>query len=436
MSEKKQGCLNAPDRHPIDWRSPDYLNEMALLTEMERIYDICQGCRRCVNLCHAFPTLFDLIDATAAGDISEVSPADYFKPVEHCYLCDRCYMVKCPYVPPHEWAVDFPHLMLRAKAFQFKNHGAKVSDKVLTATDTIGKLSTIPVVVEVVNAANKNKLARKALAKTLNVHPKVTLPTYYHPTAQQALKNLASINSSQKVVIFVTCYGNYNAPKIVEDLVAVLHHNQCEVKIVAKEKCCGMPKLEVGDFAAIEKSKDYNVKQLLPYVQQGYTILAPIPSCVLMFKQELPLLFIDDDKVMQIRDAIQDPFEYLLNLHKQQKLRIDFKTTLGNVFYHQPCHSQVQNIGSKARDVLALIADTQVTLSQRCSGHNGTYGVKVPYFELSLKIGRPIAKEIAQLHPDVYTSDCPMAGQHIADNLHDKTTPLHPISLLRKAYGV
>lgn len=436
MFEKKQGCLNAPDRHPIDWRSPDYLNEMFLLEEMERIYDICQGCRRCVNLCHAFPTLFDLIDATQSGDIKDVPATDYFKPVEHCYLCDRCYMVKCPYVPPHEWNVDFPHLMLRAKAFQFKNHQAKLSDQVLTATDKIGKLSTIPVVVELVNAANKNKLARKALAKTLNVHPRVTLPTYYHPTAQQALKKLKTQELVNKVVIFVTCYGNYNAPKIVEDLVAVLQHNQCEVKIVAKEKCCGMPKLELGDFAAIEKLKDFNMQQLLPYVQQGYKVLAPIPSCVLMFKQELPLLFIEDQAVMQVRDAIQDPFEYLLSLYKQNKLNTEFKTSLGNVFYHQPCHSQVQNIGSKARDVLALIPNTQVTLSQRCSGHNGTYGVKVPYFEISLKIGRPIAKEIEQQHPDIYTSDCPMAGQHIADNLHDKHAPQHPISLLRKAYGV
>lgn len=437
QDEEQQGCLNAPARHGIDWQTDEYYDEASLFKELERVYDICHGCRRCVNLCHAFPTLFDLIDESSTFEVDGVKKQDYFKPVEHCYLCDRCYMVKCPYVPPHEWNVDFPHLMLRAKAYQFKKDGATMSNKVLTATDVVGKIASIPVVAPTVNAANKNKLARQALAKTLNVHPKVTLPEYHSKTAKktaQKLKNKS--NNKHNVLLFMTCYGNYNRPDIVEDLICVLQHNQCNVQFIKNEKCCGMPKLELGDFKSVEKLMQHNIDLMLPYVDKGYKILTPIPSCVLMFKQELPLLFMQNEQVRKIRDAVRDPFEFLLSLHKDNDLRLDFKHSLGDVFYHQPCHSQVQNIGTKVKEILSLIPETTITVTQRCSGHDGTYGVKVPYFEISMKIGRPIAAEIKQKNPTVYTSDCPMAGQHIADNLQDKQTPIHPISLLKKAYGV
>lgn len=433
---KKVGCLNAPDRHGIDWRSDDYFNEEKLFEELERVYDICHGCRRCVNLCHSFPTLFDLIDASETMEVDGVDKADYFKPVEHCYLCDRCYMVKCPYVPPHEWNVDFPHLMLRAKAYQFKQQGASLSNKILTSTDTVGKLASIPVVSETVNALNHNKIAREVLAKTLNVHPEVTLPKYYRETAQKRLKKRKKTLHDDKVLLFMTCYGNYNAPVIVDDLAAILTHNDFQVDFLKNEKCCGMPKLELGDFEAVEKMMEHNIQLFLPYVEKGYTIVAPIPSCVLMFKQELPLMFMDNENVRKVRDAYKDPFELLWERHRAGQLKLDFKETIGHVFYHQPCHSQVQNIGSKVKDVLNLIPETRLNISQRCSGHDGTYGVKVPYYEISLKIGKPIATEILKDKPTYYTSDCPMAAQHIADNLHDSQTPLHPLTLLRKAYGI
>jgi len=429
----KPGCLNAPERHAIDWQSEDYYDHDSLYQELARVYDICHGCRRCVNLCHTFPTLFDLIDESETLEVDGVQKEDFFKPVEHCYLCDRCYMVKCPYVPPHEWNVDFPHLMLRAKAYQFKNEGTTKSNQFLTATDKVGKIASIPVVAQTTNALNKNKTLRKVLAKTLNVHPDVTLPKYHAKTAK---KRVQAIQGRHKVVLFISCFCNYNRPDILEDLVAVLKHNQCEIAFVKNEKCCGMPKLELGDFETVQKLMQHNIELLLPYVDKGYSILSPMPSCVLMFKQELPLMFIKNKALRKVRDAFRDPFEFLLRLDKKNLLNLNFETGLGEVYYHQPCHSQVQNIGTKVRDVLKLIPDTQITITQRCSGHDGTYGVKVPYFDISMKISKPIAREIEQKKPAIYTSDCPMAGQHIADNLQDTALPVHPISLLRRAYGV
>src|SRR5690606_34801976 len=158
-----------------------------LLAELQRVLDICHGCRRCFSRCNSFPPLFDLIDVSDSMEVDGVAKQDYWKVVEHCYLCDMCYMTKCPYVPPHPWNVDFPHLMLRAKAFAFKKDGAKLRDKVLTSTDAVGRLAGIPVVVHAVNAANRNGLARKALDKVLGVHPDAPVPDYHSDTLRKRL---------------------------------------------------------------------------------------------------------------------------------------------------------------------------------------------------------------------------------------------------------
>src|SRR5918993_739116 len=173
----REGNLEAPTRHPIDWRSPDYRDEGHAFAEMERVFDICHGCRRCVSLCASFPTLFDLVDATADGEVHGVDKKDYAKVVDQCYLCDLCYMTKCPYVPPHPWNVDFPHLMLRAKAIRYGKGTVGTGEKLLAATDVHGQLAGIPIVVQAVNAANRTRPVRKVLDKTLGVHPEAWLPS-------------------------------------------------------------------------------------------------------------------------------------------------------------------------------------------------------------------------------------------------------------------
>ena len=144
-SAPREGNLDAPTRHPLGWTAPEFWDQAALDAELERVFNICHGCRRCVSLCHAFPTLFDLIDASKTMEIDGVDKADYPKVTEHCYLCDLCYQTKCPYVPPHEWNVDFPHLMLRAKAVDFRRNGAPLSAKILSSTTT-GIEASLPTV--------------------------------------------------------------------------------------------------------------------------------------------------------------------------------------------------------------------------------------------------------------------------------------------------
>jgi Fe-S oxidoreductase len=439
-----EGNLKAPTRHALGWQEPQFYDSSALQKELERVFDICHGCRRCFNLCDAFPTLFDLIDESKTGELDGVDKAAYGQVVDQCYLCDMCYMTKCPYVPPHPWNVDFPHLMLRAKAVKNREGGTRWRDKILSSTDMVGKIAGIPVVVEAVNAINRSSLGRKILDAALGVHPKAPVPPYRSDTLRKQLGKLPKFTVAAratdltrgKVALFATCYGNRNEPQIGLDLVSVFEHNGIEVALLERENCCGMPKLELGDLQAVADLKAKNVPHLMAMIERGYDIVAPIPSCVLMFKQELPLMFPDDADVARIKKLIFDPFEYLMLRHKSGLMLTDFKRPLGKVAYHVACHLRVQNIGLKTRDVLQLIPGTTVEPIERCSGHNGTYGVKKEFRDKSMKIGKPVFQRVQASDADFYASDCPMAGHQIESGLEKEMPPTHPLTLLRMAYGL
>jgi Fe-S oxidoreductase len=439
----REGSLEAPTRHPIEWKSDNYWDKAELEQELERVFDICHGCRRCVSLCDSFPTLFDLVDESSTMEVDGVAKADYIKVVDQCYLCDLCYMTKCPYVPPHEWNVDFPHLMLRAKAVKFREEGARLRDRVLTSTDTVFKLTSIPLVDVTVNAFNRNGTFRKALQSAVGIHHEAPVPQFHSNTMRKQVKPLirqlqpAPVgNTTGKVALYATCYGNYNSPGIGADFVKVFQHNGIHIDVVPKEKCCGMPKLELGDLEAVNKLKEANIPVLAALVDQGYDLIAPIPSCVLMYKQELPLMFPDDEQVRKVQAAFFDPFEYLWLRHKGGTLKTEFPNALGDVAYQVACHQRVQNIGLKTRDVLSLVPGTKVTAHERCSGHDGTYAVKKETHEKSVKIARPVVRKVDQQDPDHFMSDCPMAGTQIASLSEKVDKAEHPMTLLRMAYGL
>lgn len=223
-----------------------------------------------------------------------------------------------------------------------------------------------------------------------------------------------------KVAIFTTCYGNYNEPHIIEDLAKVFQHNQIPVTLLNKEQCCGMPKLELGDLEAVAKAKEVNIPAMMQLINDGWDIVAPVPSCVLMFKQELPLMFPHDADVQLVKTRIFDPFEYLMLRHKDGQLKTEFKQSLGKVSYHASCHLRVQNLGYKTRELLELVPNTKFDLIERCSGHDGTYAVKQEFHETAMKICRPVVTKVQQAKADYYASDCPMAGHHIENGLQQK----------------
>ncbi|MFM7534014.1 MAG: (Fe-S)-binding protein [Rubrivivax sp.] len=445
----REGNLEAPTRHPLDWKSDDFWNEESALKEMERVFDICHGCRRCVSLCQSFPTLFDLVDETEDGEVHGVRKEAYWKVVDQCYLCDLCYMTKCPYTPPHAWNLDFPHLMLRAKAIKFRKGEVGAGEKFLASTDTHGSFAGIPIVVQAVNAVNRTKTARKLMDTTLGVHPDAWMPSLatqrFRWSAEKSPSTVVTNGQRTpgKVAIFSTCYVNYNEPGIGRDLLKVLAHNDIPYVIVDKESCCGMPKLELGDLESVARHKEANMPVLARYAREGYAIVSAVPSCTLMFKQELPLMFPECADTQAVKKAMFDPFEYLVARNKDGLLKTDFKQALGKVSYHIPCHGRVQNIGKKTEEMFKLIGQlvkVKLNTVERCSGHAGTYGVKKAYHPVAMKIGKPVFKAMAKDEPDYISSDCALAGHHIAQGMQQAGTPAkalqHPLSLMRMAYGL
>ena len=444
----REGSLEAPTRHPIDWRNPRFYDQEALDEELARVFEICHGCRRCVSLCGSFPTLFDLIDEGKTGELDAVPKSEYGKVVDQCYLCDLCYMTKCPYVPPHSWNVDFPHLMLRAKVKKFRDGKAKFRDRLLTSTDRVGKLATIPVVVGMVNAVNSAPAARKIMQATLGVAVGAALPPYAHPTLREdAAPSVAwpardGERTPGKVAIFTTCYVNYNEPGIGRDLLKILDHNEIPYRFAQSEVCCGMPKLEIGDLAAVQDLMQANLPSLVALAREGYAILTPVPSCTLMWKSELPLMFPEDGDVRLVSDAMFDPFEYLVLRDKDGLVKREFARPLGKVSYHIPCHARVQNMGQKTREALSWVPGTEINTVERCAGHDGSYGVKAEFFATSMKIGKPVFARMAEFEPDFISSDCPIAGRRILQGVEAKgggatrARKAHPLTLLRMAYGL
>ena len=418
----REGSLAAPVRHALGWDEAPFWDEAALGDELARTFDICHGCRRCVNLCGAFPQLFDLVDSGPTGELDGVPRARFAEVVDRCYLCDVCFLTKCPYVPPHEWNIDFPHLMLRAKAVAFRKDGGRWRDRVLASTDRLGSFAGIPIVTEVVNRVNDSAAGRVAAEKVLGVDRRAWRPEYARHTFRSQAVDAPALpvrdgeRTPGKVAVYATCFVNYNEPGIGHDLLAVLAHNGITHRVVEKEACCGMPRLELGDLEGVRRQKEINIPVLARLAREGWAIVAAIPSCVLMYRQELPLLF---------------PGDGLLSR--------EFPRPLGKVAYHVPCHGRVQNIGRKTEEVLRWVPGTEVTTIERCSGHAGTWGVKKEFHDAAMKIGRPVFRAVVEAAPDWLASDCQLAGHHIAQGTEamGATPPLaHPITLLRMAYGL
>ena len=438
-----EGGLKAPERHPVRWEEPGYTDREAIEKEAARVFDVCHGCRRCFNLCQAFPLLFDAVDATPGGEVGELDRAVTWQVAGECYLCDLCFMTKCPYVPPHPWAIDFPKLMLRAKAARHREQGLNFRDRVLASTDTVGRLLGVPVVAPVANALARRPLVRRLLEGAVGIDREEPLPPYASRSlrARRAGRKSAvtaptpGARTRGKVGLFVTCYANRNEPALAEDLLAVFEHNGIVVDLVPEEVCCGMPRLEHGDLETVVAHARRNLPGLARLVDDGYELTAPVPSCVLMFRRELPLLLPDDPQVAKVAAAFRDPFEYLILRARDGLLLRDFVVPLGDVLYHAPCHQRVQNVGPRTREFLELIPGTAVTAVERCSGHDGTYAVRRETHAQSVAIGRPVFARVREAPGAVVTSDCPMAGRHLAWG-GEHAPAVHPLRLAAVAYGL
>jgi Fe-S oxidoreductase len=418
---------------PFDLNAPAFYDPQEMTKELERVYDICNGCRRCFHLCPSFDHLFERLDAHD-GEATHLTAPEHRRVVDLCYECQLCYN-HCPYTPPHRFDIDFPHLMLRAKLAQAKEQGVKWQDRLLGDTDRLGKLAAPAA--PLVNFANGNRVNRLLLGFALGVHPDRNLPTFQRQTFRQWAKQWqkgqrgTSTAPAGKAALFYTCFVNYNGPEIGRAAVNVLEKNNVQVAI-PEQQCCGMPFLDAKDLPACQKKARFNLQRLAEAVNDGYEVVVPGPTCSLMLKHEYPMLA-GSEEARLVSQHTFDISEYLMRLHGQGKLDTGFKASQGRIAYHLPCHLKAQNIGYKSRDLMGLIPGTQVTLLEHCSGHDGTWSMKKEYFELSLQVGKKLFDGIRSAEPDLVATDCPLAALQIEKGTGKK--PLHPIQVVQRAYG-
>lgn len=443
----REGSLEAPTRHPIDWQNPDFYDPAKLEAEMHRVFDICHGCRRCFNLCDSFPRLFDIIDAAPTGELDSVATADLKPVVDACTLCDMCFLTKCPYVPPHEFNLDFPHLMLRARAVEQAAGQIGFTDGELAKTERNNGLAGLVAPLANWATARGNTVARAALEAVGGLHHDAALPPFaFNPLTRRALskpaRNVAAPAAARKAVIYATCFGNQNMPEIGEAALAVLALNGVQTEVL-QPGCCGMPLLEQGRIGDVADTARNIARALLVYVDRGYDVVSLVPSCTLMTKFEWKLILPNDPDIARLASAVFDLSEYVVDIARREGLVAGLNPVAGGVAVHIACHARAQNIGQKAADMLRLIPGIDVQVIERCSGHGGAWGCKTENFPTAMKQGKPVARTARNCGKACVTSECPLAGMHIAQGMEflggEAPMPAlaaHPIMVLAQAYGI
>ena len=439
----KEGSTEAPIRHPIDFESPDFLNPEKLDSEIRRVFDICHGCRRCFNLCDSFPKLFDMIDESKNEDVESLSSDQFAPVVDACTLCDMCFMTKCPYVPPHDFNLDFPHLMLRYRVSQKKQGKLPAVPRQLAEIDRNSKIGVM--FSGLINWLSdvKSKIFRKLLEIIAGIDIRVQLPKYNSETFSNFFKknvnkiNFESKKSDRKVVIYSTCFVNFNRKNTGVAALKVLKKNGVEVQ-EAYPGCCGMPFLEQADLPKVVEQAKKVSNDLIEWIDKGYKVVTLTASCGLMLKFEWPLLLPDNGNIKKLSSNVMDIDEYIVDIANKEGLADGLQEIDGGVTVHHACHARAQNMGIKARDMLKLIPNAKIDVVERCAGHGGTFGVMKQTHDLAVKVGRPTTRQIKTKNNKYMASDCPLAGKHLKqlelDTNISNDEALHPIELVAKSY--
>lgn len=444
----REGGLAAPTRHALAWEEPGFYDEGKLDVELRRVFDICHTCRRCFNLCDSFPRLFDLIDESRTGELDSVASESFRPVIDACTLCDMCFMIKCPYVPPHEFNIDFPHLMLRARAVEAKKGEITLGERELAKTDRNGKLAGFVAPLANWATATGNKTMRNVIEKAAGLHHEAHLPKYQTKSFEKRTRsdppalNREAPAFGRKAVIFATCFTNYNDADAGMAARAVLAKNGVETEVVYPH-CCGMPMLEQGDIAAVAEAAKMVSTAMQPWIAKGYDVIALVPSCALMLKFEWPLILPRDALAKLLSAATFDLSEYIVDISRKEGIAAGMQPIETSMALHISCHSRAQNMGQKAAEMLRLIPGADLQVIERCSGHGGSWGYRTEHFETALKVGRPVARQVHDGKKACLTSECPLAGLHVQQGVEKldgsaeaPALVTHPIELVARAYGM
>jgi Fe-S oxidoreductase len=408
---------------------PTYWDKAAVDAEVERIFEICHGCRLCFNLCPSFPELFDAVDRHD-GDVRKLTKGETERVNDTCYQCKLCY-VKCPYTPDdgHSFQLDFPRLLMRANAVRRKQEGIAIREQVLARPELAGRIAGATA--GLTNWANKQPLLRAALEATLGIHREKLLPEFHARTFEDWLAAQPKpAGSEAKAVLFATCYVNHNDPEIGKAAVDVFSRSGVSLSC-PKQNCCGMPALEAGDVELAKNLAKANVDSLAPHAAAGKKILAINPTCSYMLRKEYADL-VPGEASRTVAAATMDLCEYLFVLKQEGSFNRDFQSTPGTIAYHLPCHLKAQNIGYRSRDMMRLIPGASIKMVDQCSAHDGTWAMKKEFFPLSMLAGKKAFDGMKDAAAEIMASDCPLAAIQFDQAIG--TRPLHPIQVLARAY--
>lgn len=417
-----------------DPKNPKYWDRQSLDRELARAFDLCNGCRMCFKYCPSFPTLFTIMDDKQS--VFDLTGDEKKKIIGECYQCKICY-VKCPYTDRdgHSFNLDYPALLQRAVHVQTREEGVPLRDKMLQNAELAGKMGGM--ISSLANRVMNSNFHRRIMEAILGLHRNKKMPEFHRtPFARwfKMRKKPAAV-SGDRVVLFSTCFVNYNHPELGKDTVEVLEKNGASVEH-PEQVCCGMPGLNSGDLNWALSKMEKNVQVLFPYAEQGYRILAINPTCSLTLKKEY-VQFLPEElraKAEKVAAAVMDVHEYLFELKKQDRLNRDFASSPGSVAYHAPCHLRAQNIGFRSRDIMRLIPGAQIAVVDECCGHNGNWAMKEEYFEMSLEAGKRAFEGIREHEGAKVATDCPLAAIQIEQGAGLSERPVHPVQILAKAY--
>lgn len=422
-----------------------YLDEADVRLELARVFDVCNGCRQCIDLCGAFPTLFDIVGGRGGGEAGRMTPVQQDHVVDQCFQCTLC-RLDCPYSPGRDdAAVDVPRLMRRALAMRRSTGQIGVRERASAVVITSAVLTgrTRPAaVVDATLGAPPGTILRRMLQRVSGLSGRRLVA---HHARQRfsvwfGLRPIVRMpDAGRRVALYPTCTVEHHDPAIGSDLVHVLERNGVECTLAGDIGCCGAPWLDSGDVQRFTRNAQRVVASLAASVRSGHDVVVPQPACGEVLRHEYPVHVPGDDANIVAAHTF-DASEYLMRMHRgagsdqPTALDTDFTGDVpGVVTLHSPCRLRSQGADSAARELLEVIG-ARVETVHGCGGRCGVWGLRAEHADAVTSMASQLVEHVGPAGDTVVAGSCHHANTAIAEQ--SGVAPIHPVQVLARAYGL